>query len=138
MKIVLESKPSEAETAFFEQALFDFNCSKVGDYSYEDFTIKAISSPDSIVAGIHGQMGGGWLYVASLWVDENHRGNGLGTQLLCLAEKTASGKKCHGAYLYSYSFQSPQFYEKLGYRIFGELELFCGKHTKYFLKKRLA
>ena len=135
MRILFESKPSHTETAFFEQALFAFNRSKIGDYSYEDFTFKAIDSSDAVVAGIHGQVGGGWLYIASLWVDEDHRGKGIGRQLLCSAEKTAAEKNCHGAYLYTYSFQSPRYYQKFGYRIFGELEHSCGEHTKFFLKK---
>jgi GNAT superfamily N-acetyltransferase len=138
MVIVFESKPSEKEIAFLEQQLFRFNCSKVDHYSYENFIFKAISGVDSIIAGIHGQIGSGWLYIASLWVDENHRGNGIGQKLLDVAEKAAVERSCHGAYLYTYSFQSPQFYQKFGYRIFGKLENFCGEHTKYFLKKNLA
>lgn len=138
MEFILESKPSQKEIAFLEQKLFNFNCSKVDHYSYDDFIIKANDSVGSMIAGIHGQIGSGWLYVASLWVAETHRGQGIGENLLRLAEKKASEKNCHGAYLYTYSFQSPQFYEKYGYRIFGKLEKFCGEHTKYFMKKKLA
>ena len=118
--------------------MINFNCLKVDNYSYENFIIKAISDSNSIIAGIHGQIGCDWLYIASLWVDENHRGEGVGKKLLGLAEKIASEKKCHGIYLYTYSFQSPRFYEKLGFSIFGKLENFCGEHTKYFMKKSLA
>lgn len=138
MEIKFEEQPSEKEIAFLEQQLLNLNCSKVDGYSYENFIIKGIDSTDETIAGIHGQIGGGWLYIAGLWVAENHRGNGIGQKFLFQAEKVASGKKCHGAYLYTYSFQSPQFYEKLGYRIFGELEKFSGEHTKYFMKKKIA
>lgn len=137
MRIVFESKPSQKEIAFLEDELFGFNRSKIGHYSYEDFIAKAVGDSGAVIAGLHGQVGGGWLYIASLWVDEGHRGKGLGKKLLDLAEKTASEMRCHGVYLYTYSFQSPQYYEKLGYRVFGALERFCGEHTKYFLKKRL-
>ena len=137
VEITFEYEPSERDFSFLEQKLFDFNCSKVDRYSYENLTIKAIMA-DSIIGGIQVQIGGGWLYIASLWVDENHRGKGIGKRLLNLAEKTASEKGCHGVYLYTYSFQSPRFYEKSGYSIFGQLEEFCGTHAKYFMKKSLV
>ena len=138
MEIVFEFEPSEKDLTFLEQKLLNFNCSKVENYSYENLLIKALGKDDSIIAGIHVQIGGGWLYVAGLWVDENHRGRGVGKKLLSLAEKTASEKKCLGIYLYTYSFQNPRFYEKSGYSIFGKLEEFCVEHTKYFMKKRLV
>jgi ribosomal protein S18 acetylase RimI-like enzyme len=138
MKIVFETKPSEKEIDFLARKSFNYNRSKVVNYAYGNFLIKAINSLDTIIAGIHGQIGCGWLYIASLWVSENHRGNGIGGKLLCLSEKEAIERNCHGAYLYTYSFQSPRFYEKFGYGIFGELEKFCGGHTKYFMKKKLA
>lgn len=138
MEIVFDNQPGEKEIAFLERQLLDFNCSTVQGYSYEHFIIKGVDSPDSIIAGIHGQIGGGWLCIASLWVGEDYRGKGIGKRLLFLAEKEASERNCRGAYLYTYSFQSPRFYEKQGYRIFGELEHFSGGHTKYFMKKRLG
>ena len=138
MEIVFESRPSQKEIAFLEQKLFHFNCSKVDHYSYDNFIIRATNGFDPMIAGIHGQIGGGWLYIASLWVAEDHRAQGIGKNLLSLAEKTAFERDCHGAYLYTYSFQSPRFYEKSGYRVFGKLEKFCGEQTKYFMKKKLA
>lgn len=135
MDIVSEFKPCEKEINFLEQEVFNFNCSKVENYAYENFVIKALSDSKSLSAGIHGQIGGGWLCIQSLWVIENQRGQGIGKKLLFLAEETALKRNCYGSYLYTYSFQSPKFYEKYGYRVFGTLEDFCGNHTKYFLKK---
>ena len=53
MEIIFDLKPSDKDIAFLEQKLFNYNCSKVEDYSYENFIIKAISNSDSIIAGIH-------------------------------------------------------------------------------------
>lgn len=138
MKIVFEENQNVKELDFFEKKLFSFNCSKVENYSYENFIFKATTESNMIIAGIHGQIGGNWLYIASLWVDENYRGKGIGKKLLFLAEKTAFERNCHGAYLYTYSFQGPKFYEKFGYITMGKLENFSGDHTKFFMKKTLA
>jgi len=136
MKIVPEPSPCQSEAAFFEKKLLAFNASQVNGYAYENVGFKAVDG-DAVVAGIHGQIGGGWLYIVSLWVEADYRGRGLGRQLLETAEETALAKHCHGAYLYTYSFQSPQFYEGCGYRTFGKLDKFCGPHAKYFMKKAL-
>jgi hypothetical protein len=41
------------------------------------------------------------------------------------------------AYLDTFSFQAPDFYKKLGYEVFGELQDFPHGHQRYFMKKRL-
>ncbi len=137
MNIVFEPNPSIEELEFLEQQLMAFNCSKIDGYAYEDFMIKYIDDSDTIIAGLHGQVGGRWLYIAGLWVGDTYRGRGLGKKLLISAEQIAVEKECTGVYLYTYSFQNPGFYERLGYRVFGTLDGFCDDHAKYFMKKRL-
>lgn len=137
MEYLFETEPSEKEIDDLEQRLFSFNCSKVENYAYENFMIKAMSASGSIVAGIHAHIGGEWLYIVSLWVDEDYRSKGIGKSLLRLAEKTATEKNCHSVYLYTYSFQSPEFYHKLGYVTMGTLDKFFGDHKKYFMVKKL-
>ena len=138
MKILQASSPGDSEAALFEAKLLAFNASQVDGYAYENVFFKAIDKDDAVIAGIHAQIGCGWLYIASLWVAAECRGQGLGQRLLRMAEKSAVAKNCHGAYLYTYSFQSPRFYERCGYLIFGQLENFCGPHAKYFMKKTLV
>ena len=138
MKIIQTSSSNDDEAAFFEAKLLAFNASQVDGYAYENILFKAVDKDDTVIAGIHGQIGGGWLYIVSLWVAADYRGEGLGQRLLRMAEKSAVAKNCQGAYLYTYSFQSPRFYERCGYRIFGQLENFFGPHAKYFMKKTLV
>lgn len=137
MKFLIESNPGAEEAEMLERKLFQYNGSRIDGYAYGDFIIKAVDRTDAVIAGLYGRIGGGWLYVASLWVEENHRGRGIGRKLLGLAEEAAVQQKCAGAYLYTYSFQSPGFYERLGYAVFGTLENFCESHLKLFMKKRL-
>jgi hypothetical protein len=40
-------------------------------------------------------------------------------------------------FLDTFSFQAPGFYQKLGYRVFGELVDFPPGHTRQYLTKRL-
>jgi ribosomal protein S18 acetylase RimI-like enzyme len=54
------------------------------------------------------------------------------------AEFEAKGRNCHAAYVDTFSFLALDFYQKLGYTIFGSLEDFPKGHTRYFLKKVFA
>ena len=138
MKFLYNETPIQEDIKVLENELLEFNRNKIENYGYSRFGYKYVNASDSIIAGIDCQVGGGWLYIVSLWVAKSERGKGMGSELLYSAERKGIEKGCHGAYLYTYSFQSPNFYEKYGYVIFGKLENFCGDEEKLFLKKRLA
>ena len=57
------------------------------------------------------------LHVKHLYVDENHRGQGLGTQLLEHALALGIAHKCPFAFLETMSFQALGFYKKFGFQL---------------------
>ena len=79
-----------------------------------------------------------WLFVDLLFVPAAHRGQGLGTALLNEAEAKARERGCIGVWLLSFSFQAPQFYQRLGYRPFGTIEDYPPGHNCTYLFKRLG
>jgi GNAT superfamily N-acetyltransferase len=91
-----------------------------------------------VVGGLLGEVNLGWLFVAALWVDPEYRRAGLGTVLLRKAELEAYERGCIGIFLDTYSFQARPFYEKLGYRVFGELRDCPPGEAKFYLSKRIA
>ena len=135
MDLIYNESPNHEEQQFIDDKLFEFNRAQIDGYGYEYFTYKIVDESKRTVAGINCEVGSGWLYIVGLWVDEEHRGKGIGEKLLKASEEKAKEKGCNGAYLFSYSFQAPQFYEKNGYTIFGDLEDFCPGHSKIFMKK---
>jgi GNAT superfamily N-acetyltransferase len=78
-----------------------------------------------------------WLFVHLLWVAEPYRGRGVGSRLMAEAEQTARRLRCRGAYLDTFTFQAPKFYERLGYREFGRLDDFPPGHSRIWFVKRL-
>ena len=77
--------------------------------------------------------------VDGLWVDEYHRGKGLGSQLLIEAEARAVVKHgCRGARLGTFDFQGREFYERRGYTVFSELDDFPPGHKHFHLRKLFA
>jgi GNAT superfamily N-acetyltransferase len=95
-------------------------------------------SPDhEIVGGLIGETHWDWFYINLLWVKEDLRGCGYGHRLLMLAEEAARQRGARNAYLDTFSFQAPDFYQNHGYRVFGELQDFPLGHQRYYLTKQL-
>jgi GNAT superfamily N-acetyltransferase len=73
--------------------------------------------------------------INSLWVEESLRGHGWGRKLVEAAEKEGRLRGCTIAYTNTFTWQSPEFYEKLGYKPYGKLDNFPpGNSLTYFSK----
>ncbi|WP_337268723.1 GNAT family N-acetyltransferase [Oryzifoliimicrobium ureilyticus] len=77
-----------------------------------------------------------WLFVKYLAVSHELRGAGCGTALMNEAERVARDRGYIGIFLDTFDFQTRPFYEKLGYKLFGELEGGEDGPRRFFLKKR--
>lgn len=76
------------------------------------------------------------LNIQVLWIDERYRGIGYGKDLVLEAERIAKQNGCISAQTTSYSFQALDFYQKLGYEVFGVFDIYPNGIKKYFLMKR--
>ena len=137
IEVVDEEGAQSSGIKFLDQKIFENSFSEIGHYRYEPFVLILRDDHQNASGGLHGRTGLGWLYIDVLWVAEENRAKGFGTQLMRAAEKEAVRRGCHSSYLYTYSFQQPEFYEKLGYEVFGRLDDFPDGHAKYFMKKSL-
>jgi ribosomal protein S18 acetylase RimI-like enzyme len=91
-----------------------------------------------IVGGLLGKTYWQYLEVSFLWVSEEHRNAGHASKLMAAAESEAVGRGCTHAMLDTFSFQALGFYQRLGYREFGRLSGFSGKHDRHYLHKALG
>jgi GNAT superfamily N-acetyltransferase/catechol 2,3-dioxygenase-like lactoylglutathione lyase family enzyme len=102
-----------------------------------EFALALRDDAGEIRGGVIGEVHWGWLRVKILAVEEAFRGQGWGSQLLGDAEQIGTNAGCRYAWVDTYSFQARPFYEKRGYRVFGELPDFPAGQTRYFLSKVL-
>ncbi|WP_164766823.1 GNAT family N-acetyltransferase, partial [Paenibacillus chibensis] len=77
------------------------------------------------------------LYIDNFWIDEEYRGSGHGKALIIQAEGIASNMGCKLSHTSTFSYQSPEFYKKMGYEVFGVIDEYPDGMVQYFLKKRL-
>ncbi len=119
--------------------LLAYNASFYGDTSKEKkLAVHARAEDGRLVAGLLGQTNHKWLYIGWLWVPEELRNQGIGAELMLCAEAEALNRGCHHAHLTTLDFQARQFYEHLGYTVFGVLDDYPQPYKRLFMQKRLA
>ena len=135
LRISLEENPDPADLDVIERALVEHNEARSEPRNYSPLAIFLRNGEGQIVGGLRGLTVWGWLFVSQLWVAEDLRGQDYGTRLMEAAEQEARTRGCHSAYVDTFSFLALDFYQKVGYTVFGTLEGFPTGHTRYFLKK---
>ena len=134
-------RPGDAEWSAVGGGISQYNKQQAGDTHHQAlcFMLYAVDGADDAeaVGGIVGSTYWDWLYVDLLWLREDLRGQGYGHQLLTAAEDEARQRGAKKAYLDTFSFQAPDFYEQHGYRVFGTLDDFPIGHQRFFLTKAL-
>lgn len=125
----------EPETKAVHAGLMAYNRTFVPDT--EDLSLAVTDETGAVIGGCDAFRMGTLALLDVLWVDEKHRGAGLGLRILKELEETAAGKGARRLELNTFGFQAPGFYEKLGYRRFGAVEPAAGTYGHYFYVKEL-
>ncbi|MEV0175692.1 GNAT family N-acetyltransferase [Streptomyces sp. NPDC050803] len=100
--------------------------------------VWALDEADALAGGLVGHTWTSWLHVTYLWVDERHRGTGLGSQLLATAERMARDERdCTAVRLETWDFQAPEFYQKQGYDVVCVIPDYPPGITEFTLTKQL-
>jgi GNAT superfamily N-acetyltransferase len=136
--LVVESKPAFADVRFLEDRLYDYNVEQTGVDDGQWLAIFVRDDQQRIRAGVEGWTWCGSCYLRHVWVHQDWRGQGVGTKLLQATEQEAMKRGCHQLVLSSFSFQAPDFYQKLGFEVFAVLEEHPRGHRNYYLRKRLT
>ncbi|MEH0634261.1 MULTISPECIES: GNAT family N-acetyltransferase [Streptomyces] len=101
--------------------------------------VWALDDSGEVAGGLVGHTWATWLHVTYLWVDERHRGEGLGSRLMATAERMASrDRACRSARLETWDFQAPEFYKRLGYEVVCVIPDYPPGITEYTLTKRIG
>ena len=118
--------------------LVEYNTSQAGSGNGRPLVITMSSEAGEVVGGLWGYTGYEWLFTQLLVVPAPHRGTGIGSKLLSMAEKEAISRGCIGAWLDTFEFQARGFYEAIGYTCFAELPNYPTGFSRYFMKKSLS
>ncbi len=81
-----------------------------------ELTVQLLDDAGGLAAGLSGWTWGVAAGIGMTWVREDARGNGLGARLLGDFEAEARSRGATHAFVTSFTFQAPAFYERHGYR----------------------
>jgi GNAT superfamily N-acetyltransferase len=134
---IYESTTEESE--LLDSKLVDFNRENVPFQQSEDWINVSYVLKDNtgqVMAGINATLYC-WniMYVDILYVDYSQRGKGYGKLLLDKAESKAKSLGGYMSHLDTFDWQAKEFYERLGYTVFGILENCPRGHNRYYMKK---
>lgn len=135
-RIELSATASEALRQAIAAPLRQHNEALAGAAHYTPLTLALHDATGQIVGGLWASTGYGWLYTQMLYVPESLRGQRVGQQLMEQAEAEARRRGCRHAWVDT-QFGARGFYEKLGYRLFGELPDYPPGFSRSFLQKAL-
>jgi GNAT superfamily N-acetyltransferase len=134
----VEDQPDPRDVRALEDGLYAFNVQQTGRDDGRGLAVFLRDADGRLVGGLSGWTWAGWLKVNLLWVREDRRGHGHGRALLAAAETEARARGCARATLDTYSFQAPEFYRKLGWRVVADVEDFPAPgQSHYTLIKEL-
>lgn len=103
-------------------ALLRYNAGRAGPLGFANFTLSVREDDDALLGGLVAMQYWNAMQIELLWVREDLRGRGIGTELMNRAEAVLRNRNGEMIFLSTWSFQAPAFYEKLGYSSFGTLQ----------------
>ena len=115
MQIRLENTESQ-KSQIIGDLIRSYNRSKRETAESEPLNLYVGGEHGKLMAGLVAETFGNWLEIEYLFVKEEFRGQGIGSQLLQRAESEAKKRNCRFAFVNTYQFQAPAFYQKYGYK----------------------
>ncbi len=132
----LESAPDPAMREAILAPLIAYNHEAGGPSGYAPVAVTVRDTEGAIAGGLWGYISYGYLFVELLCMGPA-RGQGIGTAVMALAEEEARRHGCVGIWLDTFTFQAPEFYQKLGFTAFGRIADHPPGQARIFYLKRL-
>ena len=134
MHIRLDNTESQ-KAQEIENLIRSYNRSKREAAESEPLNLYVEDDSGQLMAGLVAETFGNWLEIEYLFVKEDLRGQGIGSQLLQQAESEAKKRNCRFAFVNTYQFQAPAFYQKHGYQeVFTLKDYPCTGQRHYYQK----
>lgn len=136
MHVRLENKESH-KTQEIGDLIRAYNRSKREEAESEPLNLYVEDEMGNLMAGLVAETFGNWLEIEYLFVKDELRGQGIGSQLLQRAENEAKNRNCRFAFVNTYQFQAPDFYLSHGYKEVFALQDYPYTGQRYYYQKDL-
>ncbi|MHA1907669.1 MAG: GNAT family N-acetyltransferase [Candidatus Thorarchaeota archaeon] len=134
------TEPTDDEVKEFQKGLKAYNMEKTdGEFnSPEEWINLVLKDHDgNIVGGITTSTLYWAQYLETFWVDVKYRGLGYGRDLVLETERLAKKNGCVVSQTYTFSWQAPDFYQAVGYKLIATYDGYVEGITELILMKNL-
>lgn len=137
-KLEISDHINEEHSLPIEAGLSEFNAAVSGLNDRKPLAV-VVRDPKSgnVVGGMLGRSSLGVLFIDLFYLPPALRAHGLGSEILRAFEEEGRKRGCVAAFLYTISFQAPDFYRKHGWEEFGKIDCLPEGTSRYFMKKAL-
>lgn len=135
-QVIVDYTPNHSDNDVVREGLIKCYEAQFGERD-KQLSIFLKSDSGTVFGGIQAFMDSEAIYIDALWIEENLRKQGYGTQLLGAAEREAIQNGCIFSLVDTWDFQAEEFYLKQGYERIGELKNYWHSHSILFLRKKL-
>lgn len=141
MNIEVTTSPNKYDLETLSKGIKSYNQKYISDdVVFEPdtkFAVFAKGENGKVIGGIRAAAFWNYCIIELLWLSDEARGQGIGSKLMDAAEDFAKAKGFGYMRTETLSFQAKPFYEKHGYKVFGELPDYPKGHVTYCLVKEL-
>lgn len=135
LSLSFETEPDPAIAARLDDSLDGFNLDMTGVRDWQPVSLILRAAGGELAGGLMGHVWGGWLDIKTLWIAEPFRGQGWASRLIAEAETFALKHGARHATLDTHNPRARVLYERLGYRVVGELPDFPPGFSKTLMRK---
>ena len=133
----LTDTPAPEDTALLEQGLADYFAALSAGAKDRPIAIFVRNDHGTIIGGLLAKTGWAQMYIATIYVMETSRGQGIGARLMEQAEAEGRRRGCCTAWLMTSTLEGKGFYERQDYECLGTVERPAPRCAIYFMKKAL-
>jgi len=134
--VVSEGEPLQEDLQTLSEGMLAHHKNSGHPRKTEKYSIFLKDKDGKVFGGVIVSFLWNGMEINSLWVDESVRNQGWGRKLMQEVEEEGRKRGCTVSYTNTFPWQAPEFYEKLGYTLYGKLEdLPKGFSLSYYSKK---
>jgi GNAT superfamily N-acetyltransferase len=136
----IDPKPTGKEINLVRERLKAYNQDQTrGEYSQPGIEINLVlKTPEhEVIGGIIVSTQLHVMHLEVLWVAEAYRQHGYGRELVLAAERIGYQNGCLTSHTWTFEFQGPAFYPKVGYELIGVYDGYPNDLKEYVFKKHL-
>ncbi|HWL87365.1 MAG TPA: GNAT family N-acetyltransferase [Polyangiaceae bacterium] len=139
LSLILVDLPNQKARDAISRGLDEYNVERTNLPDEKALDVLLIDDRTrEAIGGLVGRTSLGVFFINYFYLPAHHRGNGLGTKILAMAETEAARRGCFMVVLFTMVIQAPSFYEQFGYETFGRIDCNPPGNARIFMKKELT